>query len=190
MPPLGTHDTSQSAFSRISEVQDSNSCTCVNGCPATTKNFAACPASGLFLSTCAILDLVWSSLARPTSESRTSRDPVVTRPQAATANARGVSADSCSTCLRSRASSLVRTRHLCLVKKRIGTKSLRRERIGMQVAPEGTMVKIDARAAQAIHVLHESFAGHANDVGEKLVGHHGLAILSAQFRDQCAMVRG
>ena len=53
---------------------------------------------------------------------------------------------------------------------------------------EGIMVKIDASAAQAIHVLHESFTGHVNDVGEKLVG--GLAILSAQFRDQCAVVRG
>ena len=59
-----------------------------------------------------------------------------------------------------------------------------KKRVGAQVAPrcalaKGTMVKIDARAAQAIHVLHESFTGHVNDVGEKLVGHHGLAILSA-----------
>ena len=41
------------------------------------------PRSGLVFSTCAILDLVWSSVALPTSESRTSRDPVVTRQQAA-----------------------------------------------------------------------------------------------------------
>ena len=156
MPPLDTHDTSQSAFSRIAEVQDSNSYTCVNGCPATTKNFAASPASGLVLSTCAILDLVWSSLARPTSESRTSRDPVVTRPQAARANAREVSVDCCSKCLRSRASSVV----LGLV-----VRGSLQEENRHQVAPqrerldamaEGTMVKIDARAAQAIHVLHES----------------------------------
>ena len=100
---LGTHDTSRSAFSRISEVQDSNSCTRANGCSATTKNFAACHTSSLVLSTCAILDLVRNSLALPTSESRTSRDPAVTRPQAATANGCEVSADSCSTCLRSRA---------------------------------------------------------------------------------------
>ena len=64
------------------------------------------------------------------------------------------------------------------------------QRERQDAAAEGTMVKIDARAAQAIHVLHESFTGHVNDVGEKLVGHHGLSILSAQFRDQCAMVRG
>ena len=37
---------------------------------------------------------------------------------------------------------------------------------------EGTLVKIDARAAQAMHVLHEKFTGHVNDVGEKPVGHH------------------
>ena len=82
VPPC-THDTSRSAFGRISQVQDSNCCACFNGSPATTKNFATCPASGLVLSTCAILDLVWSSVALPTSESRTSRDPVVTRQQAA-----------------------------------------------------------------------------------------------------------
>ena len=175
MPPLDTRDTSQSAFSRFSEVQDSNSCTCVNGCPATMKNFAACPASGLVLSTCAILDLVWSSLARPTSESRTSRDPVVTRPQAATANAREFSTDSCSTCLRCRASSVVQT--VIWVSSVRG--SLQQENRS-QVAPqrerldamaEGTTVKITARAAQAIHVEHVCFTGHVNDVGEKLVGH-------------------
>ena len=64
------------------------------------------------------------------------------------------------------------------------------QRERLDAMAEGTMVKIDARAAQAIHVLHESFAGHANDVGEKPVGHHGLAILSSQFLDQCAIVRG
>ena len=42
---------------------------------------------------------------------------------------------------------------------------------------EGIMVKIEARAAQAIHLLHGRFTGHVNDVGEKLLGHHGLAIL-------------
>ena len=44
---LGTHDTSRNASSNISEVQDSNSCTCVDGCSATTKTFAACPAAAL-----------------------------------------------------------------------------------------------------------------------------------------------
>ena len=57
-------------------------------------------------------------------------DPVVTRPQAATANAGEVSADSCGTCLRSRASSVVRTviwvsSYEAASKKRIGAKSLR-----------------------------------------------------------------
>ena len=76
---------------------------------AHAHNFATCTTSGLVLSTCAILDLVWNSLALPTSEPRTVLDPVVTRPQPATANARGISASSCSTCLRFRASSVVRT---------------------------------------------------------------------------------
>ena len=129
MRPWGTHDTSRSFFSRSTEVEHSNSCARVTGCPATTKNFATCRASGLVLS-CAILDLVWNSLALPRSESRTSRDPVVTRPHAATANARGLSADSCSTCLRSRASSVVRqvtgvSSNEAASKKRIGAKSLR-----------------------------------------------------------------
>ena len=51
------------------------------------------------------------------------------------------------------------------------------QRERLDVMAEGTMVKIDERAAQVIHVLHESFTGHVNVVGEKLVGHHGLAIL-------------
>ena len=64
------------------------------------------------------------------SESRTSRDPVVTIPQAATVNAREVSADSCSTCLRSRASPVVRTvigvsSYEAASKKRIGAMWLR-----------------------------------------------------------------
>ena len=126
MRPWGTHDTPRSFFSRSTEVQDSNSCTRVTGCPATTENFATCTASGLVL-ICAILDLVWNSLALPRSDSR---DPVVTRPHAATASARGLSADSCSTCLRSRASSVVRpvtgvSSNDAASKKRIGAKSLR-----------------------------------------------------------------
>ena len=80
--------------------------------------------------------------------------------------------------------------HQCLV-----VHSSLQEEDRHQVAPqrerldamaEGTRVKIDARAAQTIHVLNERPTARVNDVGEKLVEHHGLVMLP----DQCAMVRG
>ena len=177
---LSTHDTSRRAFSRISEVQDSNSCTCVNGCPATTKNFAACPASGLVLSTCAILDMVWNSLgAANIGTTNFSRSSGHETASSNSERARG---------LRRLLQRMLEVQSIiCRANSHRGlvVRGSLQEENRRQVAPQRDWMqwrkaldKIDARVAQAIHVLHEGFTVHVKDDGEKLVGHRGLAILS------------
>ena len=157
---LATHDTSRSAFSRISEVQDSNSCTCVNGCPATTKNFAACPGfwsrpqplcaprSGLEQLRAANIGITnfSRSSGHETASSNSERARGLHRLLQHMLEVQSIIC---------RANS-----HRCLVVRGSLQEENRR-----QVTPrcerldamaEGTMVKIDARAAHAIHVLHEA----------------------------------
>ena len=160
--PLGTHDTPRSAFSGISEVRDYNSCTCVNGCPATAKNLVACPASGLVLSTCVNLDLEQLGAANI----------------GITNFSRSIGHETASSSERARGLRRLLQRMLevqsiiCRANSHRGlvVRGSSQEENRCQVAPqrerleamaEGTMVKNDA---------NESFTGHVNDVGEKTCG--------------------